>query len=503
VWQRIKNIYHLGNAFLANVWFGYPSRHLTVIGVTGTDGKTTIVSLIYHILKEAGCNVSMVSSVGAVIGEKNYDVGFHVTTPSPWALQRFVKKASLCHPVILNSSFDRLRMVSLPNPFQDPSHNEIPKSIRQAQDPEFIEGQVRNDKKRVRHDNRSRYLVLETTSHALDQYRVWGIKFDIGVLTNVTHEHLDYHKTYKNYVKTKMKLLQKSKVSVINKDDASYKLISSKLKAQNSKLQLKIQKLITYGMRTNADVNPQKFPFKTNLIGEFNRYNVLAAVAACRELGINDQIIKEAILTFTPPIGREEFVHPSAGSGQVDFTVMIDFAHTPNAFEQILSAIKSSIKGRLIHVFGSAGERDATKRPLMGNASSKYSDVIVLTAEDPRSESVEKIMEEIVIGIDDRRWKVEDGGRRLKIENRIFKIADRQEAINAAIGMARKGDFVLITGKSHEKSMNYGKGEEPWDEFGAVRKALRNISERLPRRSRFATPPRWRGNDLDSSEVNF
>jgi len=437
VWQRIKNIYHLGNAILANLWFGFPSRRLVVIGVTGTDGKTTTVSLIYHILREAGHNVSMISSVGAVIGGKNYDVGFHVTTPSPWALQRFI---SLCHPEFISGSRS--------------SRDEMPKQVR--------------------HDNKDHYLVLEVTSHALDQYRVWGIKFDIGVLTNVTHEHLDYHKTYEKYVDTKARLLNMAKVAVVNRDDKSYELVKSKVKSQKSKVQGKSKKFITYGMKENADVNPQKFPFKTTLIGEFNKYNVLAGIAVCRELGINEKTIRSAITSFIPPIGREEIVYDRG------FTVMVDFAHTPNAFEQILSAIKASIKGRLIHVFGSAGERDASKRPFMGKVSAKYSDVIVLTAEDPRTENVGKIMGEIEKEIFNFQFSIfnEISKRNFQFEKGkkyLFKIPNRQEAIKAAIKMAKRGDFVLITGKSHEKSMNYGHGEEPWDEFGAVKEALRIV----------------------------
>ena len=292
---------------------------------------------------------------------------------------------------------------------------------------------------------------------------------------------MDYHKTYENYVKTKAKLLKTARVAIVNRDDKSYELLkseiinpksetNSKFKIQNSKLQVKNQKFITYGMRNDADVNPQNFPFKTTLIGEFNKHNVLASIAVCRNLGINDKIIRRAIVSFKPPIGREEIVYPSTSSGQVNFTVMIDFAHTPNAFEQILSSIKPSIKGRLIHVFGAAGQRDATKRPLMGKASSKYADIIILTAEDPRSESVEDIMKEIELGIMNYELRIK--------KKTLLKIPDRKEAINAAIKMVRKGDFVLITGKGHEKSMNYGRGEEPWDEFEAVRNALSSRAKR-------------------------
>ncbi len=174
---------------------------------------------------------------------------------------------------------------------------------------------------------------------------------------------------------------------------------------------------------------------------------------------MKDQAIKKGIESFIPPLGREDIVFNK------DFTVMVDFAHTPNAFEQILSAIKPGIKrGRLIHVFGSAGLRDASKRPLMGKISAKYSDVIVLTAEDPRSESVKEIIGEIEAGIMNH-----------ELRKKILKIPDRKKAIETAIKMAKKGDLVIVTGKSHEESMNYGQGEEPWDEYKVVKNALKTI----------------------------
>jgi UDP-N-acetylmuramoyl-L-alanyl-D-glutamate--2,6-diaminopimelate ligase len=396
MWQKTKNLYHLGIAIISNAWFNFPSRRLTIIGVTGTDGKTTTTSLIYHILHSAGLNASMVSSVGAIIGGKNFDVGFHVTTPSSFSLQRFLNKA-------------------------------------------VTSGKA----------SKQNFLVLETTSHALDQYRVFGIKYDIGVLTNVTHEHLDYHKTYENYVKTKIKLFKMSDVAITNKDDESYDLINSKFKMKNLYL-------ITYGMAEDADVNPINFPFETDLLGDFNKYNVLAAVSACKALGIEDAEIRKAIKSFIPPRGREDTVYDK------DFKVMIDFAHTPNAFKQILRSIRGDVKGRIIHVFGSAGLRDVTKRPIMGKNSSQYADIIVLTSEDPRTESVEQINGQVQSGIANKKTKV-------------FQISDRKEAIEKAIKMAKKGDFILITGKSHEKSMNYGHGETAWDEYKVVKDALKTI----------------------------
>ncbi|MEK7450982.1 MAG: UDP-N-acetylmuramyl-tripeptide synthetase [Patescibacteria group bacterium] len=388
MWQDLKNIYHLLVALLANIYYGFPSRKFTVIGVTGTDGKTTTTSLIYHILQASGKKALMISSVGAVIDGKEYDVGFHVTTPSSFALQKFLKQAS---------------------------------------------------------DAGLKYLVLETTSHALDQYRVFGIHFNVGVLTNITHEHLDYHKTYGEYVNTKLKLLVASDTAIVNRDDGSYAFVS------------KVSKLKTYGLKKNADINPYNFPFTTTLFGEFNKYNILAAVSVCKALGVEDSKIRSGIKSFKPPKGREDIVYKNS------FSVMIDFAHTPNAFEVVLRDLRrANVKGRIIHVFGSAGARDATKRPLMGKTSAKYADILILTAEDPRKEPIEKIVNEIASGVTDAK--------------KVLKIYDRKKAISEAIKMARKEDFVLITGKSHEKSMNYGYGEELWDEYKVVKDALKQFN---------------------------
>jgi UDP-N-acetylmuramoyl-L-alanyl-D-glutamate--2,6-diaminopimelate ligase len=211
---------------------------------------------------------------------------------------------------------------------------------------------------------------------------------------------------------------------------------------------------ITYGLSESADYNKNTFDIKGNtLLGEFNQYNVLASVAACKTLGITDESIKKALQTFREPIGRVDYVY------QEDFSVMIDFAHTSNASEQILKALRPTVKGSLIHVFGSAGERDVLKRPFLGEISSEYCDIIILTAEDPRTEDVNAIIAEIEVGI--KKGKCE-----------VIRIPDRKEAIQAAVQMAKKDDLVLITGKSQEGSMNYGKGEEPWDEYEMVKEAL-------------------------------
>jgi UDP-N-acetylmuramoyl-L-alanyl-D-glutamate--2,6-diaminopimelate ligase len=411
MWQKIKNYYHLGQAVVANCIYGFPSRKLTVIGVTGTDGKTTTSSIIYHILTSAGKKAAMITSVGAYIGDGVYDIGFHVTTPSPFGLQKYIRKAV---------------------------------------------------------DSGTEYLVLETTSHALDQYRVWGIPYKIGVLTNVTHEHLDYHKTYLRYMSAKFKLLRIAGTCVINLDDESYALISGKLVAEK-------KRVMTYSRSDpKADLTPQKFPYKSRLLGDFNVSNTLAAIGAVTALNLPTDSIKKAIATFTPPPGRQEIVYDR------DFRVMIDFAHTPNAFAEILPEVKKITPGRLIHVFGSAGKRDAGKRPEMGMASATYSDIIILTAEDPRDEKVAEINRQIMGGIKQfsifnfqfsNNFQVPIS--KIDIHRKyVFEISDRREAIDFAIAIARKGDTVIVTGKSHEKSMNLGHGEEPWDEFEVVKNAF-------------------------------
>ena len=397
MWQKTKNIYHLFVAIGAATWLGFPGKKLKVIGITGTDGKTTTVNLIFHILKTAGKNVSMISTVGANIHGEALPLGFHVTNPSSIPLQKFLRKAA----------------------------------------------------SEVLQDN---YLVLEVTSHGLDQNRVWGIPFTIAGITNVTHEHLDYHKTYENYVKTKAKLLQMAPIAVINKDDSSFSLIKKQIDDSPNK------KVITYG-KTEGNITASDYSFASILPGEHNLYNVLLATAICKELGISVKDIEKGVKTFVLPKGRTEIVYDK------DFRIMIDFAHTPNSFEKLLSWIRPQVKGKLIHVFGSAAKRDQTKRPEMGKFASMYDDVIVLTSEDPRDENPQHIMDQI------------EEGMQKKDHLEVYRVADRQEAINQAIGLAKKGDWVLLTGKAHETSMNYGHGEEPWSEFEAVKIALKKRYE--------------------------
>ena len=413
--QEIKNIYHFLQALLAVTISGYPSKKLKVIGITGTDGKTTTVNLVYHIIKSAGIKVSMVSTVNAFVGEATFDTGFHVTTPSPFGIQRFLKM-----------------MVKAG----------------------------------------SEVAVLEVTSHGLDQNRVAFVDFYESIITNITHEHLDYHRNYESYLKAKAKILDGVKHRILNRDDKSFKRLS----------ELGSGKMISFGIDNDADIiatdiksnrkgleftiefkNQVKFSgglkVMSTLSGKFNVYNILAAVTAVKTLGIDNKSIEKALKQFNGVEGRLEVID----EGQ-KFDVVVDFAHTPNALKSVLTMLRDNSNKKLIAVFGSAGERDTGKRPIMGEVAAKLCDYVIITGEDPRGESVKKISSEIVLGLE------KAGG----IKNKTFwVIPDRVEAIRRAIiDLAQVGDTVVLLGKGHEKSINIGGKEYPWSDQLTARSAL-------------------------------
>ncbi len=393
MWQSAKNIFHLIVAFGANVWYGWPTRKLTVIGVTGTDGKTTTVNMMYQILKSAGKKVSMVSSINAVVAGKAYDTGFHVSSPDPLIVQKFASSAK---------------------------------------------------------QNGDQYLVLEVTSHALDQYRFWGIKFDVGVITNITHDHLDYHGNWENYFLTKAKLIKNVRIAIINADEKHFERLKKLINGE----------VATFGFSEKADFNPKKVSLKLKMLGSYNVLNGLAACAACINLNVDISAVKSTLASFSNLTGRMEEVKNNRG-----FKIIIDFASTPNSLKEALKTLKEQTKGKLIAVFGSAGRRDVEKRILMGEIAATLADIAIVTAEDPRGD-LELINKQIVSG-------AEKAGA--KLNKNLFVIGRRDKAIDFAINkVAKKGDAIGFFGKSHEKSMNYtGKKEEPWDEFEEVKKALK------------------------------
>ena len=265
---------------------------------------------------------------------------------------------------------------------------------------------------------------------------VLGIPFSVGVITNVTHEHLDWHGTFETYVKTKLSLLKRSKVVVLNRDEAD--LYGRAIPYIRNK------RYVTYGIRRDSMVNPSTHAFKTLLPGEFNRYNALAAIAAAQILGVRASVWKRVMASFKGVVGRMEVIADKS------FRVIVDFAHTPNALDKALKTVRKMTKKRVIHVFGSAGLRDSSKRPMMGAASSLYADISILTEEDYRTEDVEKIMGEIAAGIPDGKT--------------VYRFPMRKDAIEFAIKTAEAGDIVIITGKGHEKSLCRGTTEYPWSD---------------------------------------
>ena len=406
----------------------FPSRNLVMIGVTGTDGKTTTCNIIHSILCAAGIRAGLITTVNAVIGDETKDTGFHVTTPDAVALQDLLAQ-----------------MV----------------------------------------DTGMTHCVIEVTSHGLVQQRVAACDFDIAVLTNITHEHLDYHGTFESYMNAKSLLFRQvdssvskpkiNKLAVLNYDDGlSYTFIKNKLKTNlvdygiESQSTVKATNVSMDEENTRFDVNIDNdcFSIETGLVGEYNISNCLAAIAVSYNgLSINRKYIQAGIASLECIPGRMEYINV----GQ-DFKAVVDFAHTPNSLRKLLVSVRNITNGRIIVVFGSAGLRDVAKRSWMGSIAAELADFTVITAEDPRTESLSDIMSEIASGCEKR------GG----IEGQTYcKISDRADAIRFAVDMAVSGDMVLACGKAHEQSMCFGAIEYPWDDRVAMYAA---VAERMGKR---------------------
>jgi len=407
---------------LSAAWFGFPSRSLVMIGVTGTDGKTTTVSLIFNILRKAGFRAGMIGTVGAVIGGEELDTGFHVTTPDSPALQAYLA-----------------RMVA----------------------------------------SGLTHCVMEVTSHGLAQQRVAGCDFDFAAVTNITREHLDYHGTFETYRAVKAGLFSglgaaapkeavRERAAILNADDPSFPYLRGQTAV----------KIVTYGRRAAADVaareihasadglrmtlqlGERELPLASNLRGAHNADNILAAMAVCiAGMGVDPQTAADAVAAMPGVPGRWEPIE----MGQ-DFRAVVDFAHTPNSLRHTLQAAREIAgSGRVIAVFGAAGLRDREKRRLMAATGVELADLTVLTAEDPRTEALEDILEEMAAGARSR------GG--MEGEN-FFRKPDRGGALRFAVRSARKGDVVIACGKGHEQSMCFGVVEYPWDDRQAMRAVL-------------------------------
>jgi len=396
--------YHYLQSVVAGTKNGFPGRKLRVIGVTGTNGKTTTCFMIWHMLNQAGFKTGLMTTVAYGVKKLQPELN-HMTTVDAFTLNRRIKEIA---------------------------------------------------------DSGAEFLVLEVTSHALAEFRTLGIPIEIGVFTNLTHEHLDYHKTMANYRAAKGKLFQKAAFSILNADDSATKYYQ------------KIAKdYITYGIK-NGENRPTKIKLqvlgvsylyhdmhiKTQIPGEFNVYNSLAACIVGEKLGLKPSDIEKGISSLESVEGRMNVID----EGQ-PFTVIVDYAHAPDALEKVFASVKGH-KGRIISVHGGAGRRDPSTRPIRGEILAKNSDLVIITEDDSRDENLEKIMNGFIQG-------AEKAGKKLGKD--LFKEPDREKAIKLALESAKPGDLVLILGKGHEKTILRADGPHDFEDIKVTKKLLKTI----------------------------
>lgn len=384
-------------AILSANYYGHPTKNLKLIGVTGTNGKTTSVYILKSILEKAGEKVGLIGTIANYIGDEK--IKSERTTPESLELQKLFKE-----------------MV----------------------------------------DKGCTYCVMEVSSHSLELDRVYGCSFEIGIFTNLTRDHLDFHGTFDNYYNAKFKLFERSRTSVVNIDDNyGYRVINDLNKLS--------KKIVTYSIKDSSDfkaydinLEEKDIIFKVNeteyksvLPGQYNVYNALGVISAVKTLGIGDEAIKSGLLDVTVP-GRCERI---GNKYDVPYEIIIDFAHTPDGLKNILETLRVSTKNRLIAVYGSGGDRDKVKRAELGRVGSEIADMVIITTDNPRNEDPMDIIKEIVVGIKKTNY--------LAIENRV-------EAIRLALEMAEPGDTVVMAGKGHETYQINNDGVIHFDEREVV-----------------------------------
>lgn len=397
VFKKIEPYGHWGESVLMQIRYGFPAKNLKVIGVTGTDGKTTTSTLITQMLRNSGHKVAMITTISVDYGDGKGE------QPNP------------------------TRMTTI-------GAGALMKLLKQVQ------------------SNGVDWLVLETTSHALAQHRVWGIPYSVAVMTNLGHEHLDYHGTFERYRDAKRMLFKQTarnkkglQVGIVNADDPSGVYFASDsvhpitYGIKEGQLQAKAIKSSPSGNSYEATYEDVTYNITCNLPGSFNIYNSLATVAVGHAIGLNKKEIEQGIASLKSVEGRMTRVD----EGQ-DFEVIVDYAHTPESFEKLFKEIKVLTKGRLIGVFGSAGRRDEAKRAEQGRIAGKYCDIVIATEEDDRDIDGQEILDHIAAGA------VKSGKTK---DKDLFLIHQREDAIAEAVNMAKKGDVILLLGKGHEKSI--------------------------------------------------
>lgn len=429
--RGLIKIYHLIKANFASFYYGYPGRKLKVYGVTGTNGKTSTAIFLHSILKESGIKAGLATTAVFNDGIKQFRNVKKMTTLSPWELNKFMAQ------VVKNGAHE---------------------------------------------------AVIEVTSHALDQYRVEGINFDTVIFTNLTHDHLDYHKTKESYVKAKEKLFAKPhRISVVNLDDgardnflkykASRKIVFS---AKETVAKRAGSERSDLGIIYASDINPTTYgvDFTLNIGGEsiriylktpglFNVSNALGAVASARGSNISINNIKKGLESVEILPGRLE----SLDFGQ-KFKIYIDYAHTPDGLMKVFESVKPTVKGKLIHVGGATGNRDKSKRIILGALAGKFADVVIVTNEDPDNEDPVKIMEQVAQGVTRGA-----GHKRIELGENFFKIEDRTQAIELALSIARADDVVLVTGKGDETSMIINGELVPFSDREEIKKSLKKLKK--------------------------
>lgn len=409
-------------AQLAATFYGEPSRELGLIGVTGTKGKTTTSFLLEALLAASGRRTGLISTVDLQSGKRRWRNPLHQTTPESLDVQRYLRE-------MVTDGVD--------------------------------------------------WAVLETSSHALETHRVERCAYDVALVTNITHEHLDFHGTYDNYLAAKAKLLDRvvamgvkprPRYVVLNRDDPGAARLLGRARGVPE---------LTFGLRAECAVRATDLalseqglaftlrspwgsgPLRAPLLGRFNVYNVLAAVAVVLALGVSLEAVREGLAAFAGVPGRLQVID----AGQ-PFLVVVDYAHNPDSLAQVLSLLRGVTVGRLIAVFGSAGQRDRAKRVLMGRIAAELADYGLFTDEDPRAEDRLAILQEIAAGATAHGWRL---GRQYEL------IPDRRAAILRACTLAGAGDVVLLTGKGHEQTIEYDGYSIPWDEAAVARDTLRQL----------------------------
>lgn len=397
--------YHFLKSFIFGAKYKFPAKNLRVIGVTGTNGKTTTSFLIWKMLNEAGHKTGIMTTVAWGVDklEKQYE---HMTTVDSKTLNERISKIK---------------------------------------------------------EQGAEFLVLEVTSHAMAQFRTLGVPIEIAVFTNLTHEHLDYHKTFENYRDAKRKLFKKAEFGVINADDKTAKYFMKD-----------VSEYVTYGIEkgmkkagkvellvSGVEYECDGMKIRTQIPGKFNVYNSLAAMCVGERLGLSKEEIEKGISSLEAVEGRMNRIQ----LGQ-DFEVIVDYAHTPDALEKVFESVRGA-KGKIIAIHGGAGRRDESTREPRGEILGKNADIVIITEDDSRDEDPEKIAKKFVQG-------AEKVGK--KLEKDLFIELDREKAIKRAIFHAKKGDLVLVLGKGHEKTILRKEGAVPFEDLKVAEKV---IKERL------------------------